>query len=197
MESIDQYMRQRKVPNELQKRIKDYYDYMWSSHQSLSEKGGVMDDLHPSLQLELHISLNRTLIENVPMFKLITNSECLIDMIEKLKTKIYIPGEYIVLQNEIAYEMYVIVRGLVHVLLGFDNDDKRAQVATLKVIISPVSCNKLYSNTFIITIELSGFIFPCICFHASSICICVCVHGKNYPDINNLQRMGMCLESML
>ena len=130
LDSINQYMRQRRVPQDLQKRIRAYYDYMWSSHQSLNEQGGVMGDLHPSLQLELHISLNRKLIENVPMFKMITDSECLIDMIEKLLPKIYIPGEYIVLQHEVGSEMYVIVRGLVHVLLG----DEKKHVATLKVI---------------------------------------------------------------
>jgi hypothetical protein len=73
LDSINQYLRQRRVPDDLQKRIRAYYDYMWSSHQSLNENGGVMTDLHPSLQLELHICLNRKLIENVPMFQMITD----------------------------------------------------------------------------------------------------------------------------
>ena len=54
-----------------------------------------MSDLHDSLRLELHISLNRKLIENVPMFKMIKDHNCLIDLIEKLKPKIFIPGEYV------------------------------------------------------------------------------------------------------
>ena len=72
--------------------------------------------------------MNRKLIQNVPMFKMIKDSDCLIDMIEKLAPKIYIPGEFVVLEGEIGAEMYVIARGLVHVLLG----EEMKHVASLK-----------------------------------------------------------------
>ena len=68
---------------------------MWSSHQSLNEENGIMADLHHTLRLELHISLNRKLIQNIPMFQMITSSDCLIDLIEKLTPRIFIPGEYV------------------------------------------------------------------------------------------------------
>ena len=77
-----------------------------------------MSDMHHTLQLELHIALNRKLIKNIPMFKAISDSDCLIDLIEKLEPKIFIPGEYICLQGELGREMYIIVRGQVQVLLG-------------------------------------------------------------------------------
>jgi len=130
LEAINQYMRVKRVPNPLQTRVREYYLYMWSSHQSLNEEGGIMADLHDSLRLELHISLNRKLIENVPMFKMIKDHNCLIDLIEKLKPKIFIPGEYIVLEGEVGAEMYVVVRGIVNVLIGKGQD--REIVATLK-----------------------------------------------------------------
>lgn len=88
-----------------------------------------MNDLHHSLTLELNIILNRKLIENIPMFRVITNTDCLIDMIEKLTPKIYIPGEYIVLEGEEGDEMYIMLRGLVHVLVG---KTAKEHVATLK-----------------------------------------------------------------
>ena len=131
LENITRYMRQRNVPKDLQKRIREYYEYMWSSHQSLNADGGVMNDLHHSLTLELNIILNRKLIENIPMFRVITNTNCLIDLIEKLIPKIYIPGEYIVLEGEAGDEMYIMLRGLVHVLVGKHSNNKQ-HVATLK-----------------------------------------------------------------
>ena len=87
-----------------------------------------MSDMHHTLQLELHIALNRKLIKNIPMFKAISDSDCLIDLIEKLEPKIFIPGEYICLQGELGREMYIIVRGQVQVLLG----ESRVSVATLQ-----------------------------------------------------------------
>jgi hypothetical protein len=121
-----------------------------------------MSDLHDSLRLELHISLNRKLIENVPMFKMIKDHNCLIDLIEKLKPKIFIPGEYvsanlsftmgcaippysfffvyiqIVLEGEVGAEMYVVVRGIVNVMVGQGQD--RKIVASLKVMMLLFCC---------------------------------------------------------
>ena len=129
MEAIKQYMRQRHVPRDLQKRIREYYEYMWSSHQSLNEKeGGIISDMHHTLRLELHIALNRKLIQNIPMFKAISDSDCLIDLIEKLEPRICIPGEFICLEGDMGRDMYIIVRGKVQVLIG----PEKMIVATLK-----------------------------------------------------------------
>jgi hypothetical protein len=46
-----------------------YYSYMWAAHQNIDNNESLLKDLHPSLQLELDISLNQKLIENIPMFK--------------------------------------------------------------------------------------------------------------------------------
>lgn len=117
LENINQYLRQRNISVSLQKRIRAFYDYMWSSNQSIRAKQGLLGDLHMTLALELHISLNRKIVENVPIFKVMKESECVIDMIEKLQPKIYIPGEYLCLQGELGSEMYIIVRGSVCVLV--------------------------------------------------------------------------------
>jgi hypothetical protein len=94
LDGINEYMRQRNVPQGLRKRIREFYEYMWSSHQSL-DHGGIMAELHDTLRLQLHIALNRKLILSIPMFKEITDSSCLIDIIERLKPKIFIPGEFV------------------------------------------------------------------------------------------------------
>jgi hypothetical protein len=150
------------------------------SLQSLNEEGGIMSDLHDSLRLELHISLNRKLIENVPMFKMIKDHNCLIDLIEKLKPKIFIPGEYvsapiflsrwvvaflftllscgyiqIVLEGEVGAEMYVVVRGIVNVMVGQGQD--RKIVASLKVMMMLLFC---FRHSATCTYNSSCIAFP-------------------------------------
>lgn len=117
LETINTYLRQRNIPLALQKRIRAFYDYMWSSLQNINTKDGVLADLHETLSLELQICLYRKLVEKIPLFTIIKKSECVIDMIEKLQSKIYIPGEYILLQGEVGTEMFVIIRGTVCKLL--------------------------------------------------------------------------------
>jgi hypothetical protein len=44
----------------------------------------------------MRINLNKKIIEGVPIFQLIVaDKNCLIDMIEKLRQRIFIPGEFV------------------------------------------------------------------------------------------------------
>jgi len=129
LDGITQYMRQRNVPHALQKRIREYYEYMWSSHQSTNGGEGIMSDLHRTLRLELQISLNKKIIQNVSLFKSIQSSDCVIDMIENFVPKIFIPGEYIVLEGDIGTDMFIIVRGKVQVIR--ESNGKKTVVCTL------------------------------------------------------------------
>lgn len=89
LESITNFMRQRRVPAELQKRIRDYYDYMWT-RQLNNQNDTLFAELHSGLRLELSIALNRKLVQRVPMFRE-CSPDCLVALIEKLKSRIYLP----------------------------------------------------------------------------------------------------------
>ena len=43
------YLRQRSVPAHLEKRIRSYYEYMWTMHRGTT-KDDVLSDLHSSLK---------------------------------------------------------------------------------------------------------------------------------------------------
>ncbi len=100
-----------------------YYNYMWTSQQADASRTtsdeSIFSDLHPTLRLELQIALNRTLIENIPMFRMISDEDCpdcLIELIEKLVQKIFIPGEYIMLEGEVGDSMIILVHGIAQVV---------------------------------------------------------------------------------
>ena len=119
LQAVELYLRENKVSLDLQKRVREYFEYMWQCHQalSISKGGGALRDLHPSLRLELHLALHRDIVERIPMFKAISDADpaCLVEILLLLEPKLFVPSEYIILQGEVGCEMYVIVRGLVEV----------------------------------------------------------------------------------
>jgi CRP-like cAMP-binding protein len=122
MDAIKRYLSQNRVQTSLSKRIRDYYEYVWSSSQTTDKNESVVFDLHDSLRLELDIHLHRRLLQSIPMFACIDDPNCIIDMIQKMQASIFIPGEYIVVEDEVGDEMYVIVRGACRVVVGLPPD---------------------------------------------------------------------------
>jgi len=113
IENIDTFLKYRDIPGDLQKRIHDYYDYLWESRRGY-EESELLSDLPSSLKTQVAFFLNRDIIEKVPLFKNASN-EFVRDIILNLKPVIYTPGDAIVTFGEIGYEMYFISRGEVDV----------------------------------------------------------------------------------
>jgi voltage-gated potassium channel len=113
IENIDTFLKYRDIPNHLQKRIHDYYDYLWESRRGY-EESKLLSDLPSSLKTQVAFFLNRDIIEKVPLFKNASN-EFVRDIILNLQPVIYTPGDAIVTFGEIGYEMYFISRGEVDV----------------------------------------------------------------------------------
>eukprot|EP00736_Rhodelphis_marinus_P009361 Rmarinus@m.18252 len=124
-ESLALYMRQAQIKPELQREIRDYYMYLWSSPQVLKERS-FLDDLHPALQAQLSLATNRPLLEQVPMFQDV-KADCLMAIADVLESRIYLPGEFIVIRGEQGDCMFFIVRGQVEVL-----DRKMKHIATME-----------------------------------------------------------------
>jgi len=125
IENIDTFLKYREIPGDLQKRIHDYYDYLWESRRGY-EESKLLRDLPSSLKTQVAFFLNRDIIEKVPLFKNASN-EFVRDIILNLKPVIYTPGDAIVSFGEIGYEMYFISRGEVDVT----NQESTVTYATL------------------------------------------------------------------
>lgn len=125
MEKISTFLKYRNVPVPLQKRINDYYDYLWENRRGYDESA-VMEDLPISLKTTVSLYLNKDIIEKVPLFK--GASQAFIrEIIMNLKPVIFTPGDYIVRAGEIGDEMYFISHGSVDVV----SEDESTVYATL------------------------------------------------------------------
>ena len=125
MEKINTFMQYKNLPGILQKRVNDYYNYLWESRRGYDESS-VLADLPRSLKTTVSISLNQEMIEKVPMFKGADDS-LIREIILNLEPVVFIPGDYVVRQGEIGYDMYFISNGSVDVMSG----DEKITYATL------------------------------------------------------------------
>lgn len=125
VETVDTFLKYRNIPGDLQKRIHDYYDYLWESRRGY-EESRLLEDLPQSLKTQVSFFLNQDIIEKVPLFKNATR-EFIRDIILNLKPVIYTPGDAVISYGEIGFEMYFISRGEVDVT----NEDGSTTYATL------------------------------------------------------------------
>ena len=125
VENIDTFLKYRNIPNQLQVRIHNYYEYLWESRRGY-EESNLLLDLPKPLKTQIAFFLNRDIIEKVPLFKEASH-EFIKDIILNLSPVIYTPGDQIITYGEIGYEMYFISQGEVEVL----NEEQTITYATL------------------------------------------------------------------
>lgn len=94
------------LPDSLQDRILQYMDSMWQRHR-ISD-GQAMESftnkLSEPLQLEVGLWLNRSMVQDVPLFK-DTDASVIIFMIRSLKSHLFLPGDYVVRYGDVGESM--------------------------------------------------------------------------------------------
>eukprot|EP00762_Andalucia_godoyi_P006366 ANDGO_05842.mRNA.1 Cyclic nucleotide-gated cation channel subunit A len=114
IDSINDFMRFRRLPEDMQKRIQEYFSYLWQSRRGLDESQ-VLDDLPGYLRMEIALFLNKDIIEKVPLFKG-QNAHFISAVVTKMKPRVVLPGYYVIRKGEIGREMFFIARGEVEVV---------------------------------------------------------------------------------
>lgn len=126
MDAMNRYMSYRDLPSDLQLRVRQYYEYLWSFNKGMDEEE-ILNNLSPSLRTEVAVYLNRDIIQQVPLFKGCSTS-FIEALVMKLKAQIVGPGEYIIRQGDIGHEMYFISKGDVEIV----SEDKGLVLGGLK-----------------------------------------------------------------
>jgi voltage-gated potassium channel len=126
LERLSTFMRYRNIPLRLQRRIYDYYAYLWENRLGYDEST-VLAELPISLRTEVSLVLKREFIEKVPFFKG-ASQELIRDIALELRPVVFTPGDYIFKAGEIGRHMYFISRGTVEVISA----DGKALFATLR-----------------------------------------------------------------
>lgn len=114
VEHVVVFMKNRAIPPSIQQRVIDYFSYLWESGMGQDEFT-ILNELPPSLRLDLTLHLNRQIIQKVPLFAEASDN-FVRELVSGLRPVIFTPGDEIIRRGEMGEEMFFINRGKIQVL---------------------------------------------------------------------------------
>lgn len=113
MDQIKQYMKSTKVPDHLQERVIKWFDYLWTHGHPVDQQ--CLNALPDKLKAEIGIHVHFETLKKVDFFE-----ECehglLWELVLRLRTQVYSPGEYVCRKGDVGREMYIVNTGRLEVL---------------------------------------------------------------------------------
>ncbi|XP_075684189.1 cyclic nucleotide-gated channel beta-3 [Rhinoderma darwinii] len=113
------YMNTNNIPKHVQNRVRSWYEYTWDS-QGMLDESELLEEMPTKMQLAIAVDVNLAIVNNVELFKGCDN-QMIQDLLLKLKSIVYLPGDFVCKKGEIGREMYIIKQGAVQVLGGPDD----------------------------------------------------------------------------
>jgi CRP-like cAMP-binding protein len=129
IDSIVHFMVFRKVPRALQRKIVQYYDFLWLSGQSNYHKN-LFSELSESLSVQLEIVLKRQMISDTLLFQTCSRTTILAVM-RCLETVVVSPDELVLRQGDEGNAMYFVGFGELRVTVN-DADGLAMVLHTIK-----------------------------------------------------------------
>uniref|UniRef100_A0A8C4RQQ3 Cyclic nucleotide gated channel subunit beta 3, tandem duplicate 1 n=1 Tax=Erpetoichthys calabaricus TaxID=27687 RepID=A0A8C4RQQ3_ERPCA len=118
MDNTVAYMNTYKIPRHVQNRVRTWYNYTWAS-QGVLDESELLEDMPVKMRMAIAIDVSFAILNKVELFKGCDN-QMIQDMLLRLKSIVYLPGDYVCKKGEIGREMYIIKQGEVQVLGGPD-----------------------------------------------------------------------------
>ncbi|XP_017681950.1 PREDICTED: cyclic nucleotide-gated cation channel beta-3 [Lepidothrix coronata] len=112
------YMNTYSIPRLVQNRVRTWYEYTWDS-QGMLDESELLEQMPTRMQLAIAIDVNFAIVNKVDLFKG-CDTQMIYDMLLRLKSIVYLPGDFVCKKGEIGREMYIIKQGEVQVLGGPD-----------------------------------------------------------------------------
>ncbi|XP_049574470.1 cyclic nucleotide-gated channel beta-3 isoform X1 [Syngnathus scovelli] len=112
------YMNSYDIPKAVRNRIKTWYDYTWKSQGMLDEQELLLQ-LPAKMRLDMAVDVNYSIVSKVALFQG-CDRQMVFDMLTRLKSVVYLPGDFVCKKGEIGREMYIIKQGEVQVVGGPD-----------------------------------------------------------------------------
>ncbi|XP_076185063.1 cyclic nucleotide-gated channel beta-3 [Aptenodytes patagonicus] len=118
MDNTVSYMNTYSIPKVVQNRVRTWYEYTWDS-QGMLDESELLEQMPTKMQLDIAIDVNFAIVNKVDLFKG-CDTQMIYDMLLRLKSIVYLPGDFVCKKGEIGREMYIIKQGEVQVLGGPD-----------------------------------------------------------------------------
>ena len=114
IEQLGALIQYRNLPVQLQRRIRDYYAYLWSKRLGFDESS-FLEGLPGGLQLEVSLYLKQSVVNRIPLFQG-TEDKFISEVALRLEPMICTPGDYIFREGEEGHEMFFVIQGELEVI---------------------------------------------------------------------------------
>ncbi|XP_053269040.1 cyclic nucleotide-gated cation channel beta-3 [Pleuronectes platessa] len=119
MDNTVDYMVNNRIPTMVQNRVRTWYTYTWDA-QGMLDESELLDKMPLVMRTAIAVDINLTTFQKIELFKG-CDQQMLVDMLLRLKSIVYLPGDFVVKKGDIGKEMYIIKGGAVQVVGGPDN----------------------------------------------------------------------------
>ncbi|XP_054893548.1 cyclic nucleotide-gated cation channel beta-3-like [Poeciliopsis prolifica] len=119
MDGCVEYMNTYTIPKLVQNRVRTWYNYTWAS-QGMLDETELLDKMPLVMRIAIAVDINLATFQKIQLFQG-CDQQMLVDMLLRLKSIIYLPGDFVVRKGDIGKEMYIIKSGAVQVVGGPDN----------------------------------------------------------------------------
>ncbi|XP_075309196.1 cyclic nucleotide-gated channel beta-3-like [Odontesthes bonariensis] len=119
MDNTVEYMVTNNIPSLVQNRVRTWYTYTWDA-QGMLDESELLDKMPLVMRTAIAVDVNLATFQKIDLFKG-CDQQMLVDMLLRLKSIIYLPGDFVVKKGDIGKEMYIIKGGAVQVVGGPDN----------------------------------------------------------------------------
>ncbi|XP_045919919.1 cyclic nucleotide-gated cation channel beta-3-like [Micropterus dolomieu] len=119
MDGCVAYMNTYMIPKQVQNRVRTWYNYTWAA-QGMLDESELLDKMPLVMKTAIAVDINLATFQKIALFQG-CDQQMLVDMLLRLKSIIYLPGDFVVKKGDIGKEMYIIKSGAVQVVGGPDN----------------------------------------------------------------------------
>ncbi|KAK2886255.1 hypothetical protein Q8A73_020201 [Channa argus] len=119
MDGCVDYMNTYTIPKLVQNRVRTWYNYTWAA-QGMLDESELLDKMPLVMKTAIAVDINLATFQKIALFQG-CDQQMLVDMLLRLKSIIYLPGDFVVKKGDIGKEMYIIKSGAVQVVGGPDN----------------------------------------------------------------------------
>eukprot|EP00742_Colponemidia_sp_Colp-10_P009640 GILJ01010531.1.p1 GENE.GILJ01010531.1~~GILJ01010531.1.p1 ORF type:complete len:2063 (+),score=307.09 GILJ01010531.1:68-6256(+) len=115
LDELDEFITLTKAPEELESKLRAFYEFEWSRKRGFEESDLLMD-LPSNLRAELELDSKLQFVEQSALVNFCPDKQSSVKMATALVKRVYGPREWIIRKGEISNDVYFIFRGSADVI---------------------------------------------------------------------------------